>query len=54
MCYTVTCPMCGKTSWDGCGQHVEDVMGSVSAAQQCRCEQRPEPPRGIAAILRRR
>ena len=54
MCYVVTCRVCGKTSWDGCGHHVEDVMRSVPAARQCRCAQRAEPPRGVAAMLRRR
>lgn len=38
MCYAVTCPSCGKTTWDGCGRHVDDVMRSVAAADRCRCE----------------
>jgi hypothetical protein len=29
MCYPEKCPRCGKTSWAGCGQHVDDVMRSV-------------------------
>ena len=33
MCYPVQCPKCGKTSWGGCGQHVDSVMRSVPASQ---------------------
>ena len=54
MCYAVTCRVCGKATWDGCGHHVEDVMRSVPAAQQCRCAERAEPRRGITATLQRR
>ncbi|PJI94561.1 hypothetical protein CLV34_0405 [Luteimicrobium subarcticum] len=35
MCYPVTCATCGKTTWDGCGQHVEDVRRVVPAAEWC-------------------
>ncbi|MGV0580591.1 hypothetical protein ABQE57_19325 [Mycolicibacterium elephantis] len=45
MCYAVRCPSCGKTTWEGCGQHVDEVMASVPAAQQCRCEKVTEPLR---------
>lgn len=54
MCYSVTCRVCGKTTWDGCGQHAADVMRSVPPAQQCQCAHQPESARGIAAMLRRR
>ena len=37
MCYPEKCPHCGKTGWAGCGQHVDDVMRSVPAAQRCTC-----------------
>ncbi|MCW3159494.1 hypothetical protein [Micropruina sonneratiae] len=35
MCYAVTCKQCGKTTWAGCGQHVDSVKRSVPAAQWC-------------------
>ncbi len=35
MCYPVTCPVCGKITWDGCGQHVAEVKASVPAEQWC-------------------
>ncbi len=39
MCQRVQCPKCGKPSWVGCGQHVEQVLGEVPKAQRCQCPQ---------------
>ncbi|MCK6065593.1 MULTISPECIES: hypothetical protein [Microbacterium] len=30
-----TCATCGKTTWAGCGQHVDQVMAGVPRAQRC-------------------
>lgn len=35
MCSPVTCDVCGKTTWAGCGQHVADVKAHVPAEQWC-------------------
>ncbi len=35
MCYAVSCRKCGKTTWSGCGQHVDQVMRGVPVAQRC-------------------
>ena len=35
MCYPVTCAVCGKSTWAGCGQHVADVRRAVPASQWC-------------------
>lgn len=35
MCQAVTCRKCGKTTWAGCGQHVDEVMRKVPASQRC-------------------
>ena len=35
MCRAVTCRKCGKTTWVGCGQHVEQVMAGVPASRRC-------------------
>lgn len=35
MCRPVTCKICRKTTWAGCGQHVAMVKASVPAAQWC-------------------
>ncbi len=38
MCSAVTCRKCGKTTWAGCGQHVDQVMRNVPKSQRCECE----------------
>ncbi|HSP60434.1 MAG TPA: hypothetical protein VLO09_05185 [Ornithinimicrobium sp.] len=35
MCRAVTCKSCGKTTWAGCGQHVDQVMRGVPNSQRC-------------------
>lgn len=38
MCYPTTCATCGKTTWAGCGNHVDAVRATVPDAQWCRCD----------------
>lgn len=35
MCSRVTCAVCGKASWEGCGQHVEEALQGVPNEQRC-------------------
>ena len=35
MCRPANCKTCGKTTWAGCGKHVDQVMANVKAAQRC-------------------
>lgn len=35
MCRTTTCDQCGKTTWAGCGQHVDEVMKGVPTSERC-------------------
>lgn len=35
MCSPATCKTCGKTTWRGCGQHVDAVKRTVPASQWC-------------------
>ena len=35
MCHAVTCRVCGKTTWSGCGQHIDQVRRGVPSAQWC-------------------
>jgi len=42
MCRAVPCKTCGKTTWAGCGQHVDQVMARVPGAQRCPGHPRPE------------
>lgn len=38
MCRPATCRTCGKASWAGCGQHVDQVLGNVPQSQRCSCD----------------
>lgn len=46
MCRAVTCKTCGKTTWAGCGQHVDQVMRNVAKADRCAGHQ-GEPRRSL-------
>lgn len=35
MCRPANCKICGKTTWAGCGQHVDQVMAGVPRNQRC-------------------
>lgn len=37
MCSPVTCSTCGKTTWQGCGLHVDEALAGVPAAARCAC-----------------
>jgi hypothetical protein len=36
MCSRVTCKTCGRPTYSGCGQHVEQVLGNVPKADRCQ------------------
>ena len=35
MCRAVRCRTCSKTTWSGCGQHVNQVLAGVPRADRC-------------------
>ena len=35
MCRPTTCEVCGKTTWKGCGKHIDSVKEKVPADQWC-------------------
>ena len=37
MCQPAVCKKCGKRTWRGCGQHVDQVMAGVPRSAQCTC-----------------
>ncbi|GBE78167.1 hypothetical protein SCP_0110500 [Sparassis crispa] len=39
-CQLVKCSQCGKTTWRGCGMHVDAIMKDVKEGDKCKC-----PPR---------
>jgi hypothetical protein len=36
MCSRVTCRKCGKPTWSGCGEHVEEALYGVPKNQRCQ------------------
>ncbi|KIJ60402.1 hypothetical protein HYDPIDRAFT_98907 [Hydnomerulius pinastri MD-312] len=36
-CFAVKCDKCGKTTWRGCGAHVDSVMRDVKEEDKCVC-----------------
>ena len=42
MCSPVTCRVCGKTTWAGCGQHIAQVKAAVPKDQWCDGQHSPE------------
>jgi hypothetical protein len=51
MCRAVRCRKCGKTTWAGCGQHVDQVMRTVPLAE--RCLGHPKPVQRRRTLLER-
>ena len=51
MCRAVTCRECGKTTWAGCGQHVNQVMAGVPGSQRCPGHPKPEKAGGFWSRL---
>lgn len=38
MCRPVRCTACNKTTWAGCGQHIEQVKAQAPKGQWCTCK----------------
>ena len=50
MCRAISCRVCGKTTWAGCGMHVNQVMAHVPKAD--RCPGHADEPKGPGLISR--
>lgn len=37
MCSPITCTTCGKTTWTGCGQHIDSALEGIAAQDRCTC-----------------
>jgi hypothetical protein len=35
MCRPVNCKVCGRKTWAGCGQHVDQVLAGVPRSDRC-------------------
>ena len=50
MCRSVSCKVCGKTTWAGCGQHVDQVMAGVPRADRCPGHTEAEQQTALDAV----
>lgn len=41
MCSAVTCKVCKKTTWAGCGSHIDAVKRNVPAGNWCNGKHSP-------------
>lgn len=39
MCSAVRCERCGKATWAGCGEHIEEALARFSEEQRCHCDE---------------
>jgi len=39
MCIKVLCDECEKPTYEGCGQHIEQVLGDIPEADRCHCRE---------------
>lgn len=36
MCAQVTCPICSKPTWAGCGQHIDLALAGIPEQDRCQ------------------
>lgn len=49
MCSPVRCSNCGKTTWTGCGMHVDSLKAAVPEGQWCTCPEDQRKPQSLFA-----
>ncbi|CAL5979384.1 Conserved_hypothetical protein [Hexamita inflata] len=38
MCYLTECPNCKKTTWGGCGAHLNGLFDGIKQENLCKCD----------------
>ena len=38
MCSKVQCKKCGKPTWQGCGEHIEEALQGIAPEDRCQCK----------------
>ena len=46
MCRPVRCRSCGKTTWAGCGDHIEQALYGVALEDRCPGHEDQHAPEG--------
>jgi hypothetical protein len=36
MCSKIRCRKCGKPTWSGCGNHIEEALEGIPVSQRCQ------------------
>jgi hypothetical protein len=55
MCSRVNCKKCGKPTWSGCGDHIEEALEGVPNSQRCQGhENDPKKPGLFSKLFHRR
>lgn len=47
MCRRITCSTCDRPTWAGCGEHVEQALEGVPAAERCPGHDEVAPTKGF-------
>lgn len=53
MCQQVTCRKCGKATWTGCGQHIDQALAGVPKNQRCQGHENDPKPAKAAGFFSR-
>jgi len=53
MCRRVTCATCGKPTWAGCGQHIEEALKGVPRSERCQGHENEPKPGLLGKLLGR-
>jgi hypothetical protein len=51
MCHRTTCRACGKATWSGCGNHIEQALAGVPRDQRCTCDSTSSASGGLLSRL---
>ncbi len=53
MCHKATCKKCGKATWKGCGNHIDQALAGVPKEQRCTCSNDRDISQGGGKLFRR-
>ncbi|HZJ40488.1 MAG TPA: hypothetical protein VFD20_06035 [Demequina sp.] len=53
MCSPATCPNCGKATWTGCGNHVEQALAGIPKARRCEGHASGSTPGSTSSLFSR-
>ncbi|MEY3890452.1 MAG: hypothetical protein RLY62_634 [Actinomycetota bacterium] len=51
MCSKVTCKICSKPTWSGCGEHIEEALAGIPKSQRCAGHPEADKKSGLFAKI---